>query len=290
MPHATTQSVELFKLGQHYIATGEHADLWLGKMITDAGSHRIVTLKEIRSRSGKNRSESIIQTTERLHRHIEIGRSLQHANISHAYGLIDGYGVLPLLVSPYFPNGNVVDYLRNRYDKTIEDKIILAKDILEGLVYLHDLGVVHGSIHGANVLISDNGSAILCDIQMDAVTFSNKAHYPIHSKCWWMPHERLIECDSEGHCLIASPSKPADIYATALTISQMWTLQRPFSHIRHPYKLITTLQQLKSGKLVEFERPDGMPADVWAVLYDCLNIDPDARPTATTLLERFRAL
>jgi serine/threonine protein kinase len=259
-------------------------------MITDTRSHEIVAFKEIRSGSGKTRPESLIQTTERLHQYIKIGRSLQHSNISHAYGLIDGFGALPLLVLPYFSNGNVVDYLKNCRGKTKKDKLTLAKDIIKGLVYLHDMGVIHGNIHGANVLVSEGGSAVLCDIQMDAVTFSNKGYYPIHSKCWWMPYERLVEGNSGDQCHITPPSKPADIYATALTIMQMWTLQRPFYHIRHPYKLITTLQNLKSGELAGFERPNEVPADVWAVLHDCLSVSPQSRPTAAIVLGRFEAL
>jgi hypothetical protein len=73
-----------------------------------------------------------------------------------------------------------------------------------------------------NVLVNDNGAAVLCDAKFDSVMFSEDEYCSIHSKCWWMPRERLIaENDADDWCCLAPPSMPADIYGAALTIAQV---------------------------------------------------------------------
>jgi len=106
-----------------------------------------------------------------------------------------------------------------------------------------------------------------------------------------MPHERLlVDNDADNRCALAPPSLPADIYGVALTIMQMWTLRRPFYGMRDEYELIRTLRKLKTGQLAQLERPDGVPASVWAVLQDCMKVEQQVRPTAEMLLARFYAL
>jgi len=75
----------------------------------------------------------------------------------------------------------------------------------------------------------------------------------------------------------------ADIYAVALTITQVWTLERPFARVT-PYKF---LLMLKDGKLTGVERPTQVPARVWAEIKDCLHLDALERPTAQRLLAGF---
>src|ERR1700685_3978852 len=73
-----------------------------------------------------------------------------------------------------------------------------------------------------NVLVDDNGSGVLCDAKFDSVMFGKGEYCGIHSKCWWMPHERLImDNEADDECALAPPSMPADIYGVALTIMQV---------------------------------------------------------------------
>jgi hypothetical protein len=70
----------------------------------------------------------------------------------------------------------------------------------------------------------------------------------------------------------------------------MWTLRRPFYSMRNEYELIRTLRMLKSGQLAQLEQPEEVPAPVWAILRDCLKVEPQARPTTDMLLAGFEAL
>ena len=129
-----------------------------------------------------------------------------------------------------------------------------------------------------------------------------------------MPHERLIvndnDDDTERELTIAPVSMPADVYAAALTITQvgtwltptllllglivgtkqLWTLRRPFAHLRDKYRFILMLRTLRTGNLAGVALPEEVPVHVAAVLRDCLNDDPQARPTAGKLLARLETL
>ena len=61
-------------------------------------------------------------------------------------------------------NGGSVKQLLERYNKFNEKLIKLyVKQILEGLIYLHDLEIVHRNINNSNILVDGNGTVKLSD-------------------------------------------------------------------------------------------------------------------------------
>jgi len=154
--------------------------------------------------------------------------------------------------------------------------------------------VIHGSVHGGNVLVDENKNAVLFDAKLDILMFGEKQYCQVHPKCWWIPPEQLIvddiDANDEFALTPATATMPGDIYAVALTIMQLWTLQRPFPHIKHEYSFIIMLRTLATGELARLSLPEEAPAYVLAVLEDCLSGEPSARPTAEEPLGRFEAL
>jgi hypothetical protein len=59
--------------------------------------------------------------------------------------------------------------------------------------------------------------------------------------------------------------------------------------MRDKYELIMTLRKLKMGQLARLKWPDEVPAALGERLQDCLNVEPQARPTAKKLLTSFEA-
>jgi len=71
-----------------------------------------------------------------------------------------------------------------------------------------------------NVLVDENEVAVLCDAGFGSVTSKNDGSIP--SKCWWMPHERLIvDTYADDKCALTPPSFATDIYGISLTIMQV---------------------------------------------------------------------
>lgn len=69
-------------------------------------------------------------------------------------------------------NGNARDYVHH---KTIDPRPLIM-GIAQGLRYLHNLSprpIFHGNLKGANVLISDEGQALLTDFGLSFVVNSS---------------------------------------------------------------------------------------------------------------------
>ena len=63
----------------------------------------------------------------------------------------------------YMDAGNIATIL-HKYGRLTDSSIkIYAKQILEGLVYLHSENVIHRDIKGANILASNDGTVKLAD-------------------------------------------------------------------------------------------------------------------------------
>jgi hypothetical protein len=50
------------------------------------------------------------------------------------------------------------------------------------------------------------------------------------------------------------------------------------------------LRKLRKGELAQVVWPEAIPISVWALLQDCLRVEPQARSTAERLLAGFEAL
>ncbi|KAJ3574734.1 hypothetical protein NP233_g1566 [Leucocoprinus birnbaumii] len=86
-----------------------------------------------------------------------------HPNILPFYGvLLEGDSESPqiCLVSPFMKNGNLHDYAPRLAQKS---RLLLISDVINGLLFLHALGIIHGDLKGENVLISNEGRCLITD-------------------------------------------------------------------------------------------------------------------------------
>jgi len=75
----------------------------------------------------------------------------EHENVAKLYICSFQHKYMPALVSPFYPNGNIMQYLAApNTEKTDADILLLVQGIARGLEYLHKRGIVHGDIRGVN--------------------------------------------------------------------------------------------------------------------------------------------
>ncbi|KIO22518.1 hypothetical protein M407DRAFT_245156 [Tulasnella calospora MUT 4182] len=69
------------------------------------------------------------------------------------------------LLSPWEPSGNISEFVRT-HDLEVPGKLSVVYDTIDVLAFLHQLDppVCHGDIKSANVLVSTNFRARLCDV------------------------------------------------------------------------------------------------------------------------------
>lgn len=92
-----------------------------------------------------------------------IWASLRHPNVLALYGASSATGDPPwFFVSPYLSNGSIPDYLKRHVGEHI-DLLRGIGEIARGMAYLHEKGVLHGDLKGANVLVDDGGRFVIAD-------------------------------------------------------------------------------------------------------------------------------
>jgi serine/threonine protein kinase len=97
----------------------------------------------------------------RFQQEVELLLELKHSNIVPIldYGKINGYAYI---VMPFMPRGTLYNRLQGG-PLTPQEGVQIVDDIVSALQYAHDHGIVHRDVKPSNILLSDDGHAMLSD-------------------------------------------------------------------------------------------------------------------------------
>ncbi|KAF8526306.1 kinase-like domain-containing protein, partial [Hysterangium stoloniferum] len=195
-----------------------------------------------------------------------------HPNLMRVLGRVSPPLPFPSMISPWYRNGSVDEYLRTNPD------FRQLKEIADGLRYLHDNDVIHGDLRAANVLVSDEGSSILTNfglVPMLETVAGISTSLP--SSYRWMAPELL----SLNSCY----SFKTDMYAFGSTILEILSGAIPYSQIEERSILSTVMKNIGplhlSGKFI-YDIP--YPQDLVAALNKCWSC-ADERPQIEEIQE-----
>jgi len=230
----------------HYFAIGDHADVWMGDLEGEPGK---VVIKVLRGGSSGNRAW-IDQLQTRLLQKGEVWHKFDHPNVARFYGFTFDHAYMPALVIPYYPNGNVVEYVKRLPEMPVETKLDIVREIAGAIRYLHEEfepSVVHGDIRGANVLIDANNHPVLCDYGLAYVIVGSEfTSVKTAGTCRWAapeitnPPELLDDSDTlyDNDEPVIYFTKESDVYAFAMTVLEVFSDQPPFSRNRNDSSVI----------------------------------------------------
>ncbi|KAF9817368.1 hypothetical protein IEO21_03509 [Rhodonia placenta] len=262
-------SGKLEKKGKHAVAAGGFSDVWLGHY-----DGQDVALKVFRTyESSSGFCNEAIQW-----------RRLHHPNVTPFIGI--DTTLFPLcILSPWMPNGNVTAYLKTN---PTADRFDLLIDIAHGLGYLHRMGMVHGDLKGANILIDSDGHARLSDFGLTSVIYDGDTVNTVtttsiaHGSTRWMAPE-LLNPESIGESR-SRPSRRSDIYSFAMVMYEVLAGRLPFEECRRDPAVIYQVVVLQNRP----KRPpvNDLSDDIWALMEACWNMDPGQRPNMLTTLTR----
>ncbi|KAG8853668.1 hypothetical protein FRB96_008086 [Tulasnella sp. 330] len=240
---------------------------------------QIVAVKCLRSDESKD-----IRVANQLVREMKVWSGLRHQNILPLIGFhLSRKLDIALIVCPLEPHGSLRDYVL-REKPSDPHKLSLARDTLEGLVYLHGLdpAVIHGDIKAANALVTQGRRAVLSDFGLavaaaQAPTGLTTSRGLKGSIRWFSPE--LVK----GH-----PRSPAsDVWAWACLFLEIMKGCLPFSWIQNEVQII--LAHLE-GTLPEPSRALKAPMDLWSVIEPCWEVDLEKRATGVLTLSTLTAL
>ncbi|KAI9459009.1 kinase-like domain-containing protein [Boletus coccyginus] len=158
---------EVRKMGQDPVCHGGFSDVWKGVWTSAVGQSRTVALKFLRQYQSVA-DEVREKLLKRLKAEIAAWHRLQHINICPLFGVIQSVHSIAM-VSPWCNNGTIMQYIQRKDARA--DRLALLKQIASGVSYLHHMKpvVIHGDLKGTNILISDEGDALISDFGLSTV-------------------------------------------------------------------------------------------------------------------------
>ncbi|KAG7092497.1 hypothetical protein E1B28_008848 [Marasmius oreades] len=255
------------------IGSGSFGQVFLGM---DALTGTLMAVKQVELPSGSSanieRKKSMLSALEH---EIELLQDLQHENIvQYLYSSLET-DCLNIFLE-YVPGGSVTALLRNygAFEETLVKNFV--RQILQGLDYLHERGIIHRDIKGANILVDNKGGVKISDfgiskkMDMQALT-GNRAHRPsLQGSVFWMAPEVVKQ---------TTHTEKADIWSVGCLVVEMLTGE-------HPWAQLSQMQAIfKIGSSAKPTIPSDITSEAQDFLSRTFELDHTARPSAAELLQ-----
>ncbi|KAF8343765.1 uncharacterized protein EI90DRAFT_3149332 [Cantharellus anzutake] len=202
-------------------------------------------------------------------------RTLDHPNIVQYLGIQETEQHLSIFLE-YIPGGSIGSCLR-KYGRFSEDVIkAFTRDILEGLSYLHSVGVLHRDLKADNILVDPSGTCKISDFGISKKAgdiYKNETNTAMMGSIFWMAPEVLTN-NQQGY------SAKIDIWSLGCVVLEMWAGRRPWNQ----EDMITVMYKLGSTKQAP-PVPDDVTLGEFAEDFrsKCFAVDPAQRPMAAEL-------
>lgn len=221
---------------------------------------------------------------ERFRREIQLAAQLQHPHIVPLYSAGER-GNLLYYTMPFAEGASLRDAIHAGERFSPRDVIGLLHDVVDGLAYAHERGIIHRDIKPGNVLrsgshavVTDFGvaKAISASMPANEMTSSGMA---IGTPAYMAP-EQLAGDPAADHRV--------DIYAVGLLAYELLTGQAPF--VESSPQATMAAQLTRAPEAIEKTRRD-VPSGLSKLVMRCLAKEPEKRPqSAVELLQALDAL
>jgi serine/threonine protein kinase len=180
-----------------------------------------------------------------------------------------------MFVMKYYEQGSLYSFLDECMDSLCWRQIVnILWDISSGIKAIHELGLIHGNLHGGNVLIESDTDAV------DAKVADAGLIGPVDKEASSKQVYGVIPFVAPEILSGSAPSKKADIYSFGMIMWMLSSGLRP--HHDKPHDIYLS-QDVCIGL-----RPTivvGTPPVFAKLMLQCLDDDPSNRPTAFFLYE-----
>lgn len=266
------------------IGAGSFGNVFLGM---NAKTGLLMAVKQVELPSGDSHLDQRKKgMLDALESEIKLLKTLEHENIvQYLDSFADGSHLNIFL--EYVPGGSIVALLRNY--GAFEEPLVrnFVRQILKGLSFLHNRGIMHRDIKGANILVDNKGGIKISDfgiskkVESDLVLATNKggaagagaggaAHRPsLQGSVFWMAPEVVKQ---------TSYTIKADIWSLGCLVVEMISGTHPWAELNQ----MQALFQIGMGRKPSL--PDEISNECRDFLEKTFELDYNNRPSADELL------
>ncbi|KAL2686990.1 hypothetical protein Neosp_004539 [[Neocosmospora] mangrovei] len=197
-------------------------------------------------------------------------RMMEHDNIVKYIGYVKSVDALNIILE-YCENGSLHSICK-AYGKFPENLVgVYMTQVLQGLQYLHDQGVIHRDIKGANILTTKDGTVKLADFGVSTSTLAggqDKEAQVVGTPYWMAPE--IIQ--------LSGASSASDIWSVGCTVIELLQGKPPYHNLAAMPALFAIVNDDHPPL------PEGISAAARDFLMQCFQKDPNLRVTARKLL------
>jgi len=271
------------------LASTAFSDVFKGKLSTPGiadPSNIFVAVKIFRVSTKEESKQTATDINRRLIRESHVWLKLKHPNIQPYLGHCSNLGPLGQsigLVSPLCGNGTILDYVGKN---PLANRLQLVKDVIRGLQYLDAQDVVHGDLHCNNVLVTEEGSAVLADfgrakvIEKAGFSTTMFVGHTSYMAPELLPPDDSVDRDEQF-------SKKSDVYAFGMLCFETFTNKAPFSfyNVSQDYQIPPLVHSGKRPKATDHVR-NCIPENMWRIMEACWKTTPEDRLSAAQIMQR----
>ncbi|EEH21935.2 STE/STE11/CDC15 protein kinase [Paracoccidioides brasiliensis Pb03] len=199
---------------------------------------------------------------------IDLLKNLDHPNIVKYHGFVKSAETLNIILE-YCENGSLHSISKN-FGRFPENLVgLYMSQVLHGLLYLHEQGVIHRDIKGANILTTKQGLVKLADFGVASRTTGLHESSVVGTPYWMAPE--VIE--------LSGATTASDIWSLGCTVIELLEGKPPYYKFQ-PMQALFRIVNDDHPPL-----PQGASPAVRDFLMQCFQKDPNLRVSARKLLK-----
>ncbi|XP_062980537.1 mitogen-activated protein kinase kinase kinase 4 isoform X3 [Elgaria multicarinata webbii] len=243
-----------------------------GKVYTciSVDTGELMAMKEIRFQP--NDHKTIKETADEL----KIFEGIKHPNLVRYFG-VELHREEMYIFMEYCDEGTLEEVSR----LGLQEHVIrlYTKQITTAINVLHEHGIVHRDIKGANIFLTSSGLIKLgdfgCSVKLknNTQTMPGEVNSTLGTAAYMAP-EVITRAKGEGH------GRAADIWSLGCVVIEMVTGKRPWHEFEHNFQIMYRVGMGHKPPIPERISPEGKD-----FLSHCLESDPRMRWTASQLLD-----
>ena len=209
--------------------------------------------------------DSSLKKIEALQVEIDLLSQLSHVNIVKYKVTTKENEYLNIFLE--YEAGGSISSLLQKYGPFSEDLVkIYARQILDGLEYLHIHNVIHRDIKGANVLVHSNGICRLADFggAKKICSEESQKYNTLTGSPFWMEPEVIRQ---------SGAGRQSDIWSFGCTVVEMLTGNPPFHEVPNKMGLFYLIASTDAKPKI----PDHVSDNLKDFLNHCLVREPENR-------------